>query len=91
MVPASCWLKCIQRELQTRISDARDTIAHLRQEVQEQRKGLEAEERETAELAEVVRAQDATTAGARYLSPISEGTKIVDLPINIGLIERPVS
>lgn len=87
----SMWLKGLQREIQARISEATGTIAHLRQDVQEQRDALRAEESEMEALTEVVRDQEATIAGSRYLSPLSEGTNTVDLPVNIGLVERPVT
>ena len=85
------WLIILQREIQERISDATSTIAHLRQDVQEQRDALQAEEKEMKLLAEVVRDQEASIAGSRYLSPLSEEMNTADLTVNIGLVQRPVT
>ena len=84
-------LRDLQREMRTRLHDGTAALNHLRQDVDDQRKTLATEEQEMEALEVFIGNKEATIAESRYLSPLSEGTKIDDLPASIALVEGRVT
>ena len=76
--------------MQTQVHDSTATWNHLRQKVIEERAALDLEEHEAKTLKDFVINKEATVEGSQYLSLLSEGTKVDDLPTSIGLIEGRV-
>ncbi|KAL9131192.1 MAG: hypothetical protein Q9217_000794 [Psora testacea] len=77
----------IQRSLQKRLYGSNRLISNLKDNLAQQRQGLSTEERQAKSLSCSLDAQKAAMDQSPYLSPLSEGSKREDLPVNIGLID----
>ena len=61
---------------------------HLRNDLNQWRHILDAEEREMESLSAFIRNQEAIMDQSRHLSPPIEGMTIRDKPFDIGLVDR---